>query len=552
VAQSIEKTPVLVVGGGPSGSILALALARFGIASIVLERRIEPAVVPKAHALNPRTQEICWVLGIDTDALKARSAPASESGWVQFAPRVTGPIFGSMAYERMDDGALEFTPFPLINIPQPEFEIVLHAAVEAQPLIDFRRGHGWERSSRTDDLVTSIVRGPEGEYEIASEYLIGADGASSAVRESLGISLSGDPDVNSAVSVIFDADLRPFISDRPGVLFWLTDPAIHATLLSYHADRLWALIVSLPAGPIDKTIYTPEYCEALVRNAMGYGPIDFDMEIIRIISWTVRSEIADRYRDGQVFLVGDAAHRFPPTGGLGLNTGVQDSHNLAWKIAAVRGGWADDALLDGYESERKPIAQQNADQSLANSHRLAALSELSCPAEIASDPVAFARWLETGGRRSRIATAIAAQLQHFDSFALQLGFSYSPDATTPEDISVFVPTANVGDRMPHCWIAGQGGARSALDLLDPTAFTLLAGQRGNNWLSVESPVPLTVVTVPEGADPQWLDLLGLSGSGALLVRPDGHIGARLPEGTGEAELAELLAGLLHPARVRVE
>jgi hypothetical protein len=275
---------------------------------------------------------------------------------------------------------------------------------------------------------------------------------------------------------------------------------------------------------VDVTEYDGDRAEALIREALGPGVGDAPIEVLGVMPWTMRAQVADSYRAANVLLAGDAAHRFPPTGGLGLNTGVQDAHNLAWKLGAVLDGWATDALLDTYGTERSAIALRNAQQSLANFAEMSALSVLAdAPPE--SDPDRLATWLDEPGRREQIADAIERQRPHFDSLALQLGFSYDPDDEPIVDVSRFVPRAAPGRRLPHGWLTIDGERHSVLELLDPDAFTVLLLDEHADEPEAPLDAPVTVARL-HGDDPDvraWSETVGLDGAAAVLTRPDGHV-----------------------------
>ena len=516
---------MVIAGGGVVGVTLALLLARRRVPTVVLEQALEPQMLPRAHAVNPRTIEILDAeLGITADALRAVAAPKELTGEVRFVTTLTGHCFGTVPYERQDDDVLAVTPAPLLNVPQPDLEAILLGRAAAEPLVDLRRGHRWTGLQLRDGGVTSAVRTDAGTYELASRHLVGADGAGSDVREALGITMSGEEEVASAVSITFAADLRELVRTRPGVLHWLYGPPRRGTLIAHDPRRLWALSIKLPPGRVDMTQYRGDHALALIREALGPGAGDVAIEVLGVMPWTMRAQVADAFRSGGAFLAGDAAHRFPPTGGLGLNTGVQDAHNLAWKLAAVLDGWAADALLDTYGAERSAVATRNARQSLTNFAELAPLSVLAeAPPE--SDPERLESWLGEPGRAEQIAAAIERQRPHFDSLALQLGFSYDPGDEPIDDVARFVPRAVAGRRLPHGWLTIDGVRRSVLELLDPDAFTLLLLDDRADAPEMPSGVPVTTVRL--GGDDRgvraWAAAVGLDGRPAVLVRPDGHI-----------------------------
>jgi 2,4-dichlorophenol 6-monooxygenase len=275
------------------------------------------------------------------------------------------------------------------------------------------------------------------------------------------------------------------------------------------------------------------------------------------------AQVAERYRAGRALLVGDSAHRFPPTGGLGLNTGVQDAHNLAWKLAAIERGWADDALLDTYEAERRPVAQTNADVSMRNALRIAEVFHALGTVGVAPDAAraAHAATLATADGRARVAAAIADQAEHFDLLGLQLGFAYDagalvPDAAPPprpaDPVRAVRPDARVGGRVPHAWVTRAGTRVSTLDCFPLDRFTLVTTRAGGAWLDAVERVrdlPLGCLVIGrdvDDVDGRWAALLGIGRDGALLVRPDQHVAWR-----STAAAPERLRGVLRaivPAR----
>ncbi len=536
--KPVSDDVVLIVGGGPSGCAQALLLAKFGVRTIIVERLTERSFAPKAHAMSPRTLEICRALGLDFAKIKAPALSREDGGEVYFLPRLDAPVLGKVPYERQDDDAYDITPTPLMNIPQPNFEEVLLESVEDCELTELRRGHTWLGGNEKTGGVVSNIRTKDGIYSVDSTYVIAADGAASSVRESLNIGMSGDANVMACMSITFSANLREKLKGRQGVIYWLTDPDCNWTLLCYDPEKLWCLICLMPYTELNKSLYTEEYCLELIKKAVGYEMDDLEFKFA--IPWTMNSEIAESYRKNRFFLIGDAAHRFPPSGGLGLNTGMLEANNLAWKIAGVMQGWAGEKLLSSYESESQPIATQNANQSLANAKRLGALSELSCPAAIWQSETAFSDWLAKDNRQSRINEAVEIQRQHFNSIGLQLGFSYSEAYSG--SVETFVPRAEPGFRMPHAWLIKDGQKLSSLDVLDPTAFSIVSGRHSNGLVSLcnELGAPCHAVALNDGYEgaKDWFNSIGLTEEGALIVRPDGHIMARVPD-SSEQSLAEV-------------
>jgi hypothetical protein len=392
-------------------------------------------------------------------------------------------------------------------------------------------------TSRIRDRATGAVT------EVRSRWLLAADGAASPVRKSLGIEPVGPDRLQSFVMIHFEANLRPLVGHRPAVLYWTTVPSAIGTFVAHDIDSTWVYMQAWDPDSESAEDYTEAVCADIVRRAMGTDAHPFTIRTIR--TWTMTAQVAERYRDRRVFLVGDAAHRFPPTGGLGLNTGVQDAHNLAWKIAAVEKGQAPDALLDTYEVERRPVAQHNADVSLQNAMRLVEVYQaLGESGGVASDGVR---------------AAIANQAEHFDMLGLQLGFRYASgallqdggDPATTGSVRDFVPNALPGSRVPHAWVTRAGARISTLDLFATDRFTLVAGPAGASWTGAAAggPVPVDCIVIGRDVDDRdgdWMRLLGIDAGGAVLVRPDQHVAWRSPHAPADPTdaLARALAQVL--------
>lgn len=550
------EVPALIVGAGPSGMMASLLLHQLGVECLLVERRADVRRAPAAHAVNARTLEICRAAGADMDAIAAAAALPSDAGWVYWVTALGGSVLGRLPYERQGDEQLATTPTPLRNLSQNRFEPILVEALQ-------RTGAGqpmwrqvWESAEQDEDGVTSRLRDlATGEaYEVRSRYLIAADGAGSRVRKWLAIDMIGPQQLQSFVMIHFSADLRCLAGDPPGVLHFVFDPRSGGSVFVLHdLDR--EAVFMQPYDSERETIadYPVARCEKLVRGAMTDPAIDLTIESVD--TWAMTAQVAERYRGGRAILIGDAAHRFPPTGGLGLNTGVQDAHNLAWKLAAVlRGG--SDRLLDSYELERRPIAQANADQSLVN-----ALKLIEVPVALGLDEDAersaarMAETLASADGRQRVADSIAGQVDHFDQVGLQLGFVYERGALIADaddarrsDVRHFVPSGRPGARLPHAWTAGRE-RRSTLDWVPLDRFSVLAGPRGEAWVTAAKACGLPVRVVAEGdlIDAQvWFDAAGISATGALLVRPDQHVAWRSREAVADpaAALSEALRRVL--------
>ena len=511
----------------------AILLARQGLRSTVVERHQTRHGAPKAHALNPRTLEICRSIGLDMEKMKRRATPAADGGWVRFVTTLGGEEIGSIPYERQDEQVRELTPTPLINLAQPLFEDILLEEVARSPLIDLRRGVAWTGCEQSAATVTSLLEDVAmgTASRLTTRYVLAADGAGSAVRRALAIAMVGDTTSQAFITIHFEANLREVVRSRLGILYWVMQPPHAGVLIAYDIGSRWCMLYPHDPATMPPSRFTPEHCQQILRHAIGQD--GHHIEIKHILPWMLVSEVAERYRDGRVFLVGDAAHRFPPTGGLGLNTGLQDAHNLAWKIAAVEQGRASDGLLDSYHDERHAVAVTNSAQSYKNAQRILGLQSALMSGG-AGDTETLRRRLRDTAARADIQAQIANQREHFDSLALQLGFVYGHHACAPADVSDFQPRLVEGGRMPHIWVQRDGDKVSLLDLLDARQFTLLVGQRhagGLNGGSLPGGIPVRLVTEgvdfgdPDGALRRFANL---ADGDAILVRPDGHVAAFVP------------------------
>lgn len=530
------ETPVLIVGAGPAGQLAALLLSQQGIASTIVERRVERSTAPKAHAVNPRTLEICSSLDLPMDEIYRLATPVSQGGQVQFMASLSGVSLGALPYERQDDGVRSLTPYPLANIAQPKFEEVLSRAIDQRADISVLRGCTCTDLKQDDEGVTAQVelKGASNPIAISCDYLLAADGAGSRLRDKLGIEMEGPEALEHYMMIHFNADLSELVNANPGILYFLLDPEISATLIAYDHSNNWVLMQSCELAKQNIENFDDASCLQLINKAVG-RPVT-NVTICNVSPWIMSSQVANQYRQGRVFLVGDAAHRFPPTGGLGLNTGAGDAQNICWKIAAVEKGWAEAGLLDSYESERKAVAQVNSSQSLHNALKLFDLFGYLYGDDAQQHKQYFDMICSESLNSPELQAAIEVQRPHFDSLALQLGYHYS-DADAQVDsggeinISDYRPSYSPGSSLPHFWIEAAGAAaKSLLDLLPRNQFALLVADGQQGWQESLEQIDVPVCCLCEGSDflglnAVWGEQELLADVGALLVRPDGHIGA---------------------------
>ena len=495
------ETPVLVVGAGPVGLSMAIALRRFGVDCIVVEKHASTLDFPRGRGVTVRTMEIMRRWGLE-DALVAVGLPRSESLAV-----FNGDSLLAAEFERFvapAPGPSALSPTQALICDQLEMEVVLRdAAVTAGADVRF----GWELTDvadHGDHIAAAVVERASGrEHALSASWMVAADGAHSPTRERLGIDRHGPGVLGSALSILIEANLGDRITDRRSALYRLSGlPG--GTLAAVDNDRRWLLFYGYDPALQPAESFTDARFRELALTAIGDPSVD--LSIVGHRYWQRTALVADRYRQGRMFLAGDAAHVCTPVGGLGMNCGIADVDNLAWKLAGVVAGWAGDALLDSYEPERRPVAEQTAEASLGRARPPAPVD------------------------------------------GLLLGMSYesaaiSPDGTArpePADpIGDYAPVARPGHRAPHIWL-DQAQTCSTLDLFGD-AFALLTGADGTAWRTATDTTTDIPLQVHEILDSRWRELYGIGAAGAVLVRPDGHVAWRAPNKPAEAtELGQVL------------
>ena len=373
--------------------------------------------------------------------------------------------------------------------------------------------------------------------------------------------MDGIASFGTMINCQFYADLGPWTDHRPAALYWTTSPARNV-FQKIDTDNRWLCQLNYDPSMHRAEDFSTEVAAEWIRRSIGPDlPDDFDLRVTDVIPWVMSSTVAERFRDGRVFLIGDAAHQLPPTGGFGMNTAVQDAHNLAWKFAAVASGHASEGLLDTYETERAPVAQYNADRSRENSRSVGRIRRL----------------VESGTATvEQKREALRASTQYGNWLGMDLGLRYDegcliPDGTEPpqvdDPVSEYVPTARPGHRAPHVPI-DLDGATSTLDLYD-TQFVLLCGAAVDIEAAVDGAhaeadgVHLGAAAETEvdairdsgyahpalrvlqlgidldDPDGRLASAHGIGREGAVLVRPDGHVAWRDPQATGGAAIAAL-------------
>ena len=532
------SVPVLIVGGSLVGLSTSLFLGRLGVPHVLVERHAGTSIHPRGRGNNVRTMEMFRVAGVENGIKEAAATLAVNHGILQ-APTLVGDA-GEWLFRDIDPGGglARFSPSAWCLCSQNDLEPVL---------LDHAREHGGDLRFSTELMsfdsdstgVTAVVKSREtGEHTtIRADYLVAADGPRSPVREQLGITQSGPGDLFHNVSLTFRSRrLAEVVGDRHFIVCYLTNPEADGALLPVDNRENWVFHAPWhPENGESLEEFTDERCVEHIRRAVGVA--DLDVEITGKAPWHAAQRVARSYRSGRVFLAGDSAHEMSPTGAFGSNTGIQDAHNLAWKLAAVVDGWAGEELLDTYDAERRPVAE-------ATSARAAARSAEHSHPGFAAPPGAGG-----GGPQKGILN-------------VALGYRYPQGAVVGADPAVpVVPerldlSGEPGSRAPHLWVRRGDERLSTLDLYERSLVLLSDAAEPNEWheaavrLADQLSLPLRSYRVGTGAqadlvpedDADWAERHGTGPGAAVLVRPDGFVVWRSQgrEADAEAVLHQVL------------
>ena len=527
----MQRTSVLIVGGGPTGLSMALLFNRFKVDYVLVERSLTTTTHPKARGTWVRTMELFRQWGVE-DRIVRRGLPDNASGFA-FVESMSGHEYGRVPREP----DLGQSPSWKCTVSQDVVEEELLDAARQDASGTIHQGVEYLAHEDTEGGVAVTTRdlrtGQETVYH--ARFLIAADGAGSAVRGHIGIEMKGPASLAVMSNDYWQADLShlPIVRQMGAFRIAPSRPDVPAgTILNTNGCDKWLTVGKLADG--DAQVEPPTE-EEVVRVARAHTGIpNLDVKIINRSTWRVSKQIAERYAKGRVFLVGDAAHRFPPTGGYGMNTGIQDAHNLAWKMTLVLQGKAAPSLLASYDLERRPIGQANADFSMGNTLRFRMMDEAFKSKNLAQ--IEF--WIKDA-------------VHHSHSIGLGLGFSYEhgaviPDGTVHRGLVTrqYLPSDRPGGRYPHLWL-DLARRRSTLDLFD-TRFVVVYGPKAGDWAQAAKDVGarlgLDIDAVRlDAVDPR--DGLEMGLQGAVLVRPDGHVAWRTP-GVGAASPSTVLGGVL--------
>jgi 2-polyprenyl-6-methoxyphenol hydroxylase-like FAD-dependent oxidoreductase len=539
----MTKIPVLIVGAGPVGLVLAGDLAWRGVPSIVVERTDGAIVQPKMDYVGVRTMEFCRRWGIVTEVENG----GYNRDWGQDNVYVTSLTGYELGRERFPS-CNQTKPPPQSpqrreRCPQDKFDPVLRAWVKRFPQIDLRYRNELLELEEGEDGVVARVRDLEREetYSVEARYVAGCDGASSTVAKTLGTTYTGQAVLTNTTNVIFRSPQLKHLHDKgEAYRFIVVGPkGTWATLVAIDGyDRYRLSVIKSPREGL-----SAEQIGNVIRRVVG---VDFPFELESAVTWTRRELVAESYGRGRVFIAGDAAHVMSPTGGFGMNTGIGDAVDLAWKFDAQLKGWGGPALLDAYTIERRPVAVRNAKESSENLQRM--LSPGLMPLLLDDSP-------EGDAFRKAFGAEFSAAMHHeWHTIGIHLGYRYDASPVCwPEDtpvppmpVATYEQTTRPGARAPHVWL---GDGRSTLDLfgrgfvlvrfdpaLDAAPFEEAAREIG---------MPFETVTLDEPAARVAYE------RALVLVRPDGHVAWRGDEPPADARaVLDLTAGRLRASPAR--
>lgn len=535
IGPDANVSPVLIVGAGPIGLGAALELARCGVRSILLERNERTSWHPKTRNINTRTMEITRGWGREIyDEVRHLDLPPGWKSPVRFYDTLLGRQLGEIEAKGFEGAGPEFTPVGSVLTSQDMLEPTLLQAVVKTGMVDVR----FHRE------IVEIVRGSEpdateveirvknvatGELiNLTGPALIAADGAGSFVRNALGTIMDGPKKLAHYINCYYRADIEKYAGKRPGILHFVGSERATGVFQPLDARGRWLSQIVVPEDQWSTDIFTKERCTEWIRA--GVGDPDLAVEVLSVGKWQMNAVVGRKLIEGRILLMGDAAHMFPPTGGLGVNTGMQGMHNGIWKLALFLRGKAGRALVETYETERRPVARWVADQSHHNARQVEQMARLS-------------RGLPVEGNLTP-EEVITATRRYGNHLGMELGSIYDSsavvaDGTEPpkvdDEYSDYVPTGRPGHRAPHVWIEMGGERLSTIDLVNPE-FSIFAGRKGDGWKNIAASVskefglstPCFVIGGVEIKDIEdtFLTRFGLAEDGAVLVRPDGWIAFR--------------------------
>ncbi|MFL5830554.1 MAG: FAD-dependent monooxygenase [Solirubrobacteraceae bacterium] len=528
-----EDVDVLIVGGSLVGLSTAMLLRLHGIGCLAVDRHSGTAIHPRAGHFQLRTLEILRSAGLEEQVRRRSEEQYVPNGGINNVESLAGREIASF-FPNLNAGVEEFSPTVRLFLDQDALEPILRQRAEELGA-EVRYGIECTELEEDADGVTAHLRDSASgtEQAVRSRYVVAADGNRSAIRQSLGIAMRGHGLLSNSVTIYFhsEVDLGPLLQGRDQGVNYVTNPVLRGFFRLDRTGNRGFLVVNLigdtarpvvieayPDAPWANVASTITDARALELLRAAIGVPEIPVVVDDVATWRAIADNAERYQQGRVFLAGDAAHVVPPNGGFGGNTGVQDAHNLAWKLAYVLRGLAGAELLDTYDLERRPVGELTVEQAYSRY------------------VTRVAPYLGTDGTQPIV-----------DDFSMEIGYRYNSPAVVlePDDDRALhqhprESKGRPGARAPHLFLERDGSRISTLDLFGG-AFVLLSGDGGAAWhdaalrasARLELPLERHVIGDRGLRDPDggFLDAFGLSAAGAVLIRPDGVVGWRAVDAT---------------------
>jgi 2,4-dichlorophenol 6-monooxygenase len=586
--------PVLIVGGGGAGLTASILLSQRGVRSLLVTRYPGTTRLPRGHILNQRTMEVFTDMGVATEVYAKSTPPENMRGFGWYSGLAGGgPEDGhgrrigfieAWGGGYNDPDYIAASPCPATNLSLLRTEPILKANAEKYPEATVRFHHELVELEQDSEGVTSTVLNRDtGEtYTVRSAYVLGAD-AGRTVGDLVGLKLGGAHKIRKLTNLYLAADLSQYLKEADdAVMMWIFNPefpehlAWGAVLVPqgprWNGDsEEW--ILALHVSDEDMDASQPE--KMLQRGREALGLPDLEAKILGVSEWWLEGYLADDFRVGRVFMLGDAAHKVSPTGGLGLNAAIHDAYNLSWKLAAVLAGQAGEGLLDTYTAERRPVNQAHVDAGAkaAASHEGMTEAMGVSPDKSVEENWATMRlfWEDGPGsaeRRHVFTQWLSGRTLEYRQHNVDFGYTYDSSAIVGDGTSapvpidpvrLYQPSTRPGHPLPHAWVERSGERLALRSLTNGGHFALIAGEDGQDWVEAAKKVaeqlniPLRAARVGLGqvdlVDVRlaWRKYREFSTTGAVLVRPDGHIAFRSMAGVEDpgATLTSVFAHILH-------
>ncbi len=502
------KTDVMIIGTGPAGSAMAALLATQGVETLVINRYRWLASTPRAHITNQRTMEVLRDLGKDVEAEAYMHATSQDlMGENVFCVSLAGEELGRMkSWGKHPNSRAEHhlsAPTLMNDLPQTFMEPLLLKTACSRGAQARMSCEYFSHVQDKDGVTVSVQdRLTEKNFTVRCKYLIGADGGNSLVAEHAGLPFEGQMGVGGSINILIKADLSKFVAHRPSVLYWVMQPGADVGGIGMGVVRMvrpwnewliiWGYDINQPAPEVSDE-FASSVCHQLI------GDSNVPIVIKSTSTWTVNNMYATHMQKDRVFIMGDAAHRHPPSNGLGSNTSIQDAFNLAWKLALVLKGKATQKLLDSYSQERTPIAKQivsRANKSIGEFGPIFQALGMDGGVDHAKIQRNMDARCDTGDKaeaqREALRQAIAYKKYEFDCHGVEMNQRYESNAVVADGVKVpgdgvdmelhYVPTTTPGARIPHVWVFDkQGSQHSTLDITGQGAFTLITSIGGEAW-----------------------------------------------------------------------